>query len=58
VAETCRATGVNAILLETEATNPRATALYERAGYQSLNRRLWTKILNPGMGYKPSVASP
>jgi GNAT superfamily N-acetyltransferase len=51
VTNECRAAGVNAILLEAEETNPRASVLYEKAGYECFGRRLLTKILNPEAGY-------
>ena len=38
--------------LEAEESNPRATALYAKAGYEFLDRRLLTKRLHPGAGYK------
>ena len=42
---------INAILLEAEDTNPRASALYKKAGYECFGRRLLTKSLNPEAGY-------
>ena len=48
----CRDGGVNAVLLEAEETNPRAVALYERAGYAFLGRRLMTCVLDSERGYK------
>jgi ribosomal protein S18 acetylase RimI-like enzyme len=51
VAERSRAAGINAILLEAEDTNPRASALYKKAGYECFGRRLLTKSLNPEAGY-------
>ncbi len=57
LASHCRGLGINAILLEAEETNPRATALYEKAGFQFFHRRLLTKILNPNAGYKASRRS-
>ncbi len=44
--------GLKALLLEAEETNPRAAALYEKAGYVCLNRRLMTRALDPTGGYK------
>ncbi len=57
VTEFCRSQKINAILLEAEESNPRATALYAKAGYEFLDRRLLTKRLSPEAGYKaPSRA--
>jgi GNAT superfamily N-acetyltransferase len=57
VSEYCRGLGINAILLEAEENNPRASALYERSGYESFGRRLLTKVLNTRAGYKASLRS-
>ncbi len=56
-AEVCRAQEINAILLEAEESNPRAAALYEKAGYEYLGRRLLTKRLHPEAGYQASLRS-
>lgn len=47
-----REMGLKALLLEAEETNPRAAALYEKAGYFRLDRRLMTLTLDPASGYK------
>ncbi len=52
-AEECRALGVNALHLETEASNDRAAALYLRLGFRSYGRGLMTKLLSSARGAKP-----
>lgn len=42
----CRAAGVKALHLESGHGNPRATALYERRGFQAHERHLMTKWLD------------
>lgn len=43
---------IKALLLEAEETNPRAAALYEKAGYAFHGRRLMTRVLDSTRGYK------
>jgi GNAT superfamily N-acetyltransferase len=52
-ADGCRALGVNALHLETEATNGRAAALYARLGFRTHGRSLMTKLLSSARGARP-----
>lgn len=48
--DTCRAMGMTALHLESEDTNPRATALYLRHGFVDLGRRLLKERLQDAGG--------
>jgi ribosomal protein S18 acetylase RimI-like enzyme len=46
-AETCRALGMSALLLEADLANVKATALYRRRGFVEHRRRLMRRALVP-----------
>ncbi len=53
VADQCRAHGVNALHLESEAANVAAARLYARLGFRDYGRHLMTRILSAVGGPKP-----